>query len=141
MSLRASSDARLGYSLLKARRAPFHPRLISGTLVTLGSPTSQAGITVTTALSTVNSGQMGLVQVVAGNTPGFYSFSIRATDLRISKSPGGTGVLARTSAVSLYLSFCNSCRIISPSRQNLKIATPAVRISQPMPALAALFAC
>jgi hypothetical protein len=57
-----------------------HPRLISGTSVTLGSPGSQAGITVTTTGSTVNSGQQGSVQVTAGNTPGFYSFSVPATD-------------------------------------------------------------
>ena len=58
-----------------------HPKLISGAgTVTLGSPSSQAGITVTTTSSTVNSGQQGLVQVVAGNTPGFYSFSVPATD-------------------------------------------------------------
>jgi len=60
--------------------ASLHPKLISGSSVTLGSPSSQAGISVTTAFSTVNSGQQGLVQVTAGNTPGFYSFSVPATD-------------------------------------------------------------
>jgi hypothetical protein len=48
--------------------------------VTLGSPSSQSGITVTISNSTVNAGQQDGVQVVAGNTPGFYSFSVPATD-------------------------------------------------------------
>ncbi|PYV54083.1 MAG: hypothetical protein DMG98_19200 [Acidobacteria bacterium] len=60
--------------------ASLHPKLISGTGVTLGSPMSQSGITATTASSTVNSGQQGAVQVTAGNTPGFYSFSVPPTD-------------------------------------------------------------
>jgi hypothetical protein len=58
-----------------------HPRLISGTSVTLGSPApTSGGITLTTSGSTVNSGQQGAIQVTAGNAPGFYSFSVPATD-------------------------------------------------------------
>lgn len=55
----------------------------SGTL-TLGSPTSDAGITVTVTNSTISPAQPGAVSVAAGNTPGFYKFSIPAID--------GTGV-------------------------------------------------
>jgi hypothetical protein len=58
-----------------------HPRLISGTSVTLGGPApTSGGITLTTSGSTVNSGQQGAIQVTAGNAPGFYSFSVPATD-------------------------------------------------------------
>ena len=57
------------------------PKFISGAgTVTLGSPSSQFGITVTTSSSTVNAGQQGGVVVTAGNIPGFYSFSVPATD-------------------------------------------------------------
>jgi hypothetical protein len=57
------------------------PKLIAGAAtVTLGSPSSQSGITVTTTSPTVNAGQQGAVLVTAGNTPGFYSFSVPATD-------------------------------------------------------------
>jgi len=51
----------------------------SGTL-TLGSPTSDAGITVTITNSSIGPAQTGAVTVTAGNTPGFYKFSIPATD-------------------------------------------------------------
>jgi hypothetical protein len=76
-----------------------HPRLISGTSVTLGSPTSQSGITVTTTGSTVNSGQQGAIQVVAGNAPGFYSFSIPATDnAGVSTTESGWIVVGKPAA-------------------------------------------
>jgi Glycoside hydrolase family 44 len=76
-----------------------NPRLISGTSVTLGSPTSQAGITVTTTGSTVNSGQQGTIQVTAGNTPGFYSFSVPATDsASVSTTQSGWIVVGKPSA-------------------------------------------
>jgi len=76
-----------------------HPKLISGTAVTLGSPTSQSGITVTTTGSTVNSGQQGAVQVTAGNTPGFYSFSVPATGSgSVSTTEGGWIVVGKPAA-------------------------------------------
>jgi Glycoside hydrolase family 44/Fibronectin type III domain len=58
------------------------PKLISGAgTETLGSPSPlSGGITVTTTGSTVTAGQQGSVLVTAGNTPGFYSFSVPATD-------------------------------------------------------------
>ena len=76
-----------------------HPKLISGTSLTLGSPSSQAGITVTTTGNTVNSGQQGSVQVVAGNTPGFYSFSVPATDsANVSTAQSGWIVVGKPAA-------------------------------------------
>jgi hypothetical protein len=76
-----------------------HPKLISGTAVTLGSPTSQSGITVTTTGSTVNSGTQGSIQVVAGNTPGFYSFSVPGTDSsNVSTTQSGWIVVGKPAA-------------------------------------------
>jgi len=51
----------------------------SGTL-TLGAPTSDAGVTVAVTNSNVSLAQPGAVSVTAGNTAGFYRFSIPATD-------------------------------------------------------------
>src|SRR5258707_15309309 len=55
------------------------PLSFSGT-VTLGSPSSDAGITVTVTGATLSNAQFGSVLVTAGNTPGFYHFTIPATD-------------------------------------------------------------
>jgi len=76
-----------------------HPKLISGTGVTLGSPSSQGGVTVTTTNNTVSTGQQGDVQIVAGNTPGFYSFSIPATDTaNVSTSQSGWILVTKAAA-------------------------------------------
>ena len=55
------------------------PLSFSGT-VTLGSPSSDAGITVTVTGATLSNAQFGSVLVTAGNTPGFYHFTVPATD-------------------------------------------------------------
>src|ERR1700719_3030997 len=58
-----------------------NPRLVSGAgSLTLGSPTSDAGVTLTVTGSTVSSTQQGSVLVTAGNTPGFYHFSVPASN-------------------------------------------------------------
>lgn len=58
-----------------------HPKLVSGSgTMTLGSPTSSGGITVTVAQSSITSSQHGAVIVMAGGTPGFYHFDVPATD-------------------------------------------------------------
>jgi hypothetical protein len=78
------------------------PKLISGAgTVTLGSPASQAGITVTTSASTVTASQQGAVQVTAGNTPGFYSFSVPATDSSSVSTTQSGWVLVGKPAASL----------------------------------------
>ena len=58
------------------------PKLLTGSAgtITLGSPSSAAGITVTVTQSTVSSSQQGSVMVTAGGTPGFYQYSIPASD-------------------------------------------------------------
>jgi len=62
--------------------ATLSPKLISRTgTVTLGSPSSQSGITVTVNGSgIISSGTPASVQVTAGGTPGFYSYTVPATD-------------------------------------------------------------
>jgi hypothetical protein len=80
--------------------ATLSPKFISGSgTVTLGSPSSQAGITVTTTGSTVNAGQHGAVQVTAGNTPGFYSYTVPATDSSsVSTSQSGWILVTKAAA-------------------------------------------
>ena len=62
--------------------ATLNPKLLLGSAgtITLGSPSSAAGITVTINQSTVSTSQQGSITVTAGNTPGFYSYSVPASD-------------------------------------------------------------
>jgi fibronectin type 3 domain-containing protein len=80
--------------------ATISPKLVQGSdTFTLGSPTSQSGITVTTISSTVNSGQNGSVQITAGPTPGFYSYSVPATDSSgVSTSQSGWILVTKPAA-------------------------------------------
>lgn len=55
------------------------PLSFSGT-VTLGSPSSDPGIMVTVTGATLSNAQFGAVLVTAGNVPGFYGFTVPATD-------------------------------------------------------------
>lgn len=59
-----------------------HPKLLPGSsgTVTLGSPTSDAGITVTVSGSAVSTSQQGSLLVTAGTTAGFYQFTVPASD-------------------------------------------------------------
>ena len=68
-----------------------HPKIISGTgTVTLGSPQSDSGITVTVTQGNLASGKNGVVTVKAGNTPGFYHYSIPGTDNSgVTQNEGG----------------------------------------------------
>jgi len=79
-----------------------NPQLVSGTgSLTLGSPTSDAGVTVTVTGSTVSSTQQGSVLVTAGNTPGFYHFSVPASNssgLSSSTPQGGWIVVGNPAA-------------------------------------------
>lgn len=57
------------------------PMLTSGSsTVTLGTPTSDSGITVSVTAKTVTPSAPGSIAVTAGATPGFYHFSVPATD-------------------------------------------------------------
>lgn len=58
-----------------------HPKIASGTgTITLGAPQSDSGIAVTITQPNVSSGKRGSVKVTAGQTPGFYHYSIPGTD-------------------------------------------------------------
>ena len=74
------------------------PSSFSGTL-TLGSPTSDAGITVTVTQPSITTAQWGAVSVTAGNTPGFYKFSVPATDgAGVSTTQSGWIVVGKPAA-------------------------------------------
>jgi hypothetical protein len=68
------------------------PKLVSGTsTVTLSAPTFDSGISsVTIATPQVTSSQDGSVVITAGNTPGFYRFTITGTDASgVAQKEGG----------------------------------------------------
>ena len=57
------------------------PTITSGSAtVTLGTPQSDSGITVTVNQSVVKPGQNGTITVTAGSTAGFYHYSVPSTD-------------------------------------------------------------
>ncbi len=57
------------------------PKIVSGTgTVTLGTPQSDNGITVTVTQGTITRGQNGAITVTAGDKPGFYHYSVPSTD-------------------------------------------------------------
>ncbi len=58
-----------------------HPKIVSGSgTVTLGTPQSDSGITVTVTQPSLKPGHTGSVKVIAGATAGFYHFTIPSTD-------------------------------------------------------------
>jgi hypothetical protein len=76
-----------------------HPEITTGTTnVTLGSPQSDNGITVTVAQGTLTSSQSGTITVVAGNTPGFYHYTVQGTDSGATQTQGGYIVVGNPAA-------------------------------------------
>jgi hypothetical protein len=74
------------------------PRLLSppsGASLTLGSATSDPGITATVSNSTMTATQNGSVQIAAGNTPGFYHFSVSSSN---NTAQGGWIVVGKAAA-------------------------------------------
>src|ERR1700733_2253668 len=68
------------------------PKITNGAAnVTLGSTTSDNGITVTTT-------QNGTITVVAGNTPGFYHYTVQGTDSGATQTQGGYIVVGNPAA-------------------------------------------
>jgi len=67
------------------------PKVTSGTAtVTLGTPTSDSGITVVVAQPTLSKGHEGRITVTGGSTPGFYHYSVPGTDTNgVSQQQGG----------------------------------------------------
>ncbi len=67
------------------------PKITSGSAtVTLGTPTSDSGITVAVSQPTLSKGHNGKITVTAGTTPGFYHFSVPSTDTSgVTQQQGG----------------------------------------------------
>jgi Glycoside hydrolase family 44/Fibronectin type III domain len=75
------------------------PKITSGTAnVTLGSTTSDNGITVTVTQGSVTTTQNGTITVVAGNTPGFYHYTVQGTDSGATQTQGGYIVVGNPAA-------------------------------------------
>jgi len=57
------------------------PKITSGTAtVTLGTPTSDSGISLAVTNGTLTPGSPGKITVTAGTTPGFYHYTVPSTD-------------------------------------------------------------
>jgi hypothetical protein len=67
------------------------PKVTSGTAtVTLGTPTSDSGITVLVSQPILSKGTNGKITVTAGTTPGFYHYSVPSTDTAgVTQQQGG----------------------------------------------------
>ncbi len=77
-----------------------HPRITSrsGT-VTLGTPQSDSGITLTVTQPTLVSGKSGSIAATAGATPGFYHFTVLSTDSAgVAEQQGGWIVVGNPAA-------------------------------------------
>jgi hypothetical protein len=77
--------------LASGGKVTLQPRVISGSAtVTLGTPTSDPGITLTVTQPTLSKGHNGRITVSAGTTPGFYHYSVPSTDTNgIAQQQGG----------------------------------------------------
>lgn len=63
------------------RTVTLQPKITSGTAtVTLGTPQSDTGISLSVSQPTLSPGQNGKIIVTAGTTPGFYHFTVPSTD-------------------------------------------------------------
>jgi hypothetical protein len=75
------------------------PKIISGSgPVTLGTPQSDAGISIAVTGDTVSSSQNGSITVTAGSTPGFYHYSVPGTDSSAKTTQGGYIVVGNPAA-------------------------------------------
>jgi hypothetical protein len=74
-------------------------KLTTGTAsVALGSPQSDTGITVTVTQGNLTTTQNGTITVVAGNTPGFYHYTVQGTDTGAAQTQGGWIVVGNPAA-------------------------------------------
>lgn len=75
------------------------PTITSGTAnVSLGSAQSDNGITVTVTQGNLTTAQNGTITVVAGNTPGFYHYTVQGTDSGATQTQGGWIVVGNPAA-------------------------------------------
>jgi hypothetical protein len=66
--------------------------------VSLGSAQSDNGITVTVTRGNLTTAQNGTITVVAGNTPGFYHYTVQGTDSGATQTQGGWIVVGNPAA-------------------------------------------
>jgi len=75
------------------------PTITNGTAnVSLGSAQSDNGITVTVTRGNLTTAQNGTITVVAGNTPGFYHYTVQGTDSGATQTQGGWIVVGNPAA-------------------------------------------
>jgi hypothetical protein len=75
------------------------PKITNGAAnVTLGSTSSDSGITVTVTQGSVSTTQNGTITVVAGTTPGFYHYTVQGTDSGATQTQGGYVVVGNPAA-------------------------------------------
>ncbi len=76
------------------------PKLISGAgSVTLGSIQSDSGVTIANTQANLTASQTGALTVTAATTPGFYHFTVSATDnLGVKQNQGGWILVANPAA-------------------------------------------
>jgi hypothetical protein len=74
-----------------ASKVTLSPKITSGTAtVTLGTPTSDSGISLVVSQPTLTAGHSGRITVTAGSTPGFYHYSVPSTDTNgVAHQQGG----------------------------------------------------
>ncbi len=74
-----------------ASKVTLSPKITSGTAtVTLGTPTSDSGISLVVSQPTLTAGHRGRITVTAGSTPGFYHYSVPSTDTNgVAQQQGG----------------------------------------------------
>ena len=73
------------------KKVTLSPKITSGTAtVTLGTPTSDSGISLVVSQPTLSTGHSGRITVTAGSTPGFYHYSVPSTDTNgVAQQQGG----------------------------------------------------
>jgi hypothetical protein len=74
-----------------ASKVTLSPKITSGTAtVTLGTSTSDSGISLVVSQPTLTAGHSGRITVTAGSTPGFYHYSVPSTDTNgVAQQQGG----------------------------------------------------
>jgi glycosyl hydrolase family 44 len=72
-------------------KVTLNPKITSGTAtVTLGTPSSDRGISLVLSQPTLSAGHGGRITVTAGGTPGFYHYSVPSTDTNgVAQQQGG----------------------------------------------------
>jgi hypothetical protein len=102
-----------------------HPKITSGSgTVTLGTPLSDSGITLTITQPTLGSGKNGSLTVTAGAIPGFYHFTVPSTDSAGVGQQQGGWIVVGNPAASLTKTGDNQ-KGLAGSKLNLSVTLNA----------------